>query len=190
MDGSHAPLPEDLKRRRFTAADVQAMLEAGILKDREKFELIRGELIEMSPQGPLHRDISQQIMAWVMRRLPQDLTAAFDGPVRLGIEDEPEPELVVYPAALRINDVRGADMLLVVEVSYSSVRYDLNVKGPLYASHGVREYWVVDVKKRRTLVHKLNAEGAYGEPTQVSFDAPLFAPGVLSLTIADLEPKS
>ncbi|HEV7689764.1 MAG TPA: Uma2 family endonuclease [Hyphomonadaceae bacterium] len=190
MDGSQSAKPADIRRRRFTAADVQAMLDAGILRDGEKVELIGGELVEMSPQGPLHNNLSAKISYWVIRNLPEHLMAAAQGVFRLGEHDEPEPELLVYPASMDINDVRGSDATLVAEVSHSSLAYDLGYKANLYAAHGVREYWVVDVENRRTLVHRLGADGLYGEPAVVLFSAPLSAPGGASLVIADLAPKA
>jgi len=165
------------------------MLDAGVFRDGERVELIGGELVEMSPQGPLHWDVTHVLSRWFFRTLPEDLTAASQGPLRLSEYHEPEPELFVFPYGIRVNDVRGPDVLLVVEVAYSSLDFDLKIKAPIYAEHGVREYWVVDVEGRRTLVHRLGNDRAYGEPQSVAFDAPLGVPGGLSLVIADLAPR-
>lgn len=188
MDGSQSLAP-DVKRRRFSAADVQAMLDAGVLKDGERVELIEGELIEMSPQGPLHWDLTFHLVRWFIRNLPDSLFAASQGPLRLGQYQEPEPELFVFPADIGVNDVRGSDVLLVVEVAHSTLDYDLGSKASVYVKHGVREYWVVDVEHRLTHVHQLQADGTYGEPVKIAFDAPLAAPAGLRLVIADLAPK-
>lgn len=188
MDGSHPSLPVDYRRRRFTASDVQTMLDTGVLKDGEKIEFLRGELVEMSPQGPLHADMTQLLLKWIRLHLPRDLDFASQSPLRLGESDEPEPEFFIYPDGLRVNAVRGPDVVLVIEVAFSSLSFDLNVKSALYAEHGVREYWVVDVEGRRTLVHALGADGAYGSPREVPFAAALTAPGGAALVIADLAP--
>lgn len=165
------------------------MLEAGVIRDGEKVELIGGELVEMSPQGPLHWDITYAISRWFRKRLPEDFAVASQGPLRLSDYHEPEPEFFVFPDRIRVNDVRGPDCLLVIEVAYSSLDFDLKIKAPIYAEHGVREYWVVDVEGRRTLVHRLGNDRAYDEPQTVAFDAPLGVPGGLSLVIADLAPR-
>lgn len=189
MDGSTSSLPPDVKRHKFTSADVQAMIEAGIIRDGEHhIELIGGELIEMAPQGPLHWRHTQRLVEWFWRNLPQTLTVASMGPLRLSDEDEPEPEVFVFPAGMDVNNVRGSDALLVVEVSLTSKRIDLKVKAPLYARFGVREYWVLDVARRCTLVHALRSDGNFGDPDEVSFDAQLTAPSGLSLRIADIVP--
>jgi Uma2 family endonuclease len=190
MDGSQSTQPPDIRRRRFSASDVQAMLEAGVIKDGEKVELIGGELVEMSPQGPLHWDVTHVLVRWFHRNLPEDLAVASQGPFRLSKFHEPEPEVFVFQDHIGVNDVRGPDALLVVEIAHSSLGFDLKVKAPIYAEHGVREYWVVDVEHRCTLVHRLGQDGTYAEPTSVAFDAQLSAPGGLALVIADLAPKS
>ena len=190
MDGSQSTPPAEIRRRRFSASDVQAMLKAGVLKDGERVELLWGELVEMSPQGPLHWDVTHVLVRWFLRNLPEDLTAASQGPLRLTDHHEPEPELFVFPHGMNVNDVRGPDALLVVEIAHTSLDFDLKIKAPLYAEHGVREYWVVDVENRRTLVHRLRADDSYGEPEAVAFSATLSAPGGLALILADLAPKS
>ena len=190
MDGSQSLLPAETRRRRFTATDVQAMLDAGVIKDGEKVELIRGELIEMSPQGPLHADITHRLSKWLRRNLPRNLDYATQCPFRLGQEDEPEPEIFIFPDGLGVNDVKGADVLLVIEVAVSSLKFDLGVKSAVYAEHGVREYWVVDPETQRTFVHLLGADGAYGSPRDVPFADELAAPGGGRLVIADLGSKA
>ncbi|HEX5007857.1 MAG TPA: Uma2 family endonuclease [Hyphomonadaceae bacterium] len=190
MDGSQTLLPAETRRRRFSAADVQAMLDAGVIKNGEKVELIGGELVEMSPQGPLHWDVTYAISRWFRKNLPDELSVASQGPLRLSEYHEPEPEFFVFRDGIGVNDVRGSDCVLVVEVAHSSLDLDLKVKALIYAEHGVREYWVVDVENRQTLVHQLRADATYGEPLAVPFDAPLSAPGGISLIVADLAPKS
>jgi Uma2 family endonuclease len=190
MDGSQTTPSTDIRRRRFSAADVQAMLQAGVIKDGEKVELIGGELVEMSPQGPLHWDVTHALDKWFRRNLPDSFDYASQGPLRLSEYHEPEPELFVFREGIRVNDVRGPDLALVIEIAYSSLTFDLKIKAPIYAEHGVREYWVVDVENRRTLIHRLSADGTYDEPQPIAFDAPLSAPGGQSLILADLAPKS
>ena len=166
------------------------MLKAGVLKDGEKVELLWGELVEMSPQGPLHWAVTYALSRWFRKNLPTSFGVASQGPLRLSDYHEPEPEFFLFSDHIVVNDVRGADVVLVIEVAHSSLGVDLKVKAPIYAEHGVREYWVVDVENRRTLVHRLRAGEGYGEPEAVAFDAALSAPGGLSLILADLAPKS
>ena len=65
-----------------------------------------------------------------------------------------EPDLVVYPRGLRLEDVKGTDILLAIEVAATSLAYDRGLKAQLYARHGVNELWVVDAARRTTFVHQ------------------------------------
>ncbi len=174
------------RRRRFTASEVEAMCDQGFFDEGPRYELLDGELIEMSPQGPLHRRLETELANWIMRRLPDDLKAAANGPIRLGEHDEPEPDLFLFPAMLDVNAVRGADAELVIEVANTSLRRDRGLKADIYAAQGVRRYWVVDVANRITWVHSL-AGGTYPPATAVRFDQPLEVPGLAKpLVIADI----
>jgi Uma2 family endonuclease len=112
-----------------------------------------------------------------------------DGPLRLDEEEEPEPDFYLFPAHMRVNDVRGPDTLLVCEIADSSLAKDRAVKAPLYSAYGVRIYWIVDVINRVTFVHTLDA-GVHGEPEIAPFDQPLAAPGIAEpLALAELLAK-
>jgi Uma2 family endonuclease len=190
MDGMSAPFPPDaeVKRWRFKSSDVQRMLETGILPEKAPVELIRGELIEMTPEGGPHWDGRQRLTSWFSRRLPPHVELAPDGPLRLSEEDEPEPDFFLFPATMRVNDVRGSDTLLVVEISHSSIRKDIKIKTPIYAGYGVREYWIVDLNDRRTLVHRNPSPDGYPKPTEIAFTQPLSCAALpeLAVRIADI----
>lgn len=189
MDGSQSALPVDIRRRRFTASDVQAMLDAGVLKDGEKLELVWGELVEMSPQGPLHSGMSHLILRWLRLNLDRSIDFAAQSPLRLSDSSEPEPEFFLFPLGLDVNEVRGPDTILVIEVAHSSLDFDLGVKASIYAQHGVPQYWVIDVEGRKTFVHTLDDAGAYGSAREVAFEVVLAGPGGTKLVISDLAPK-
>lgn len=166
-----------LRRVRWTAAEVQRLVEAGIL-DNARWELLHGELFDMAPQGDRHWDASTELATWLTRRLPYTLRLAMQGPLRLSPVQEPEPDMFVYPDEMRASQVRGPDTLLVIEVADSSLSKDRLIKAPIYAAHGVRLYWVIDPVGRTTWVHRLVADMIYGEPEAVPFDQPLAAPEI------------
>ncbi|MGD9814931.1 MAG: Uma2 family endonuclease [Hyphomonadaceae bacterium] len=177
MDGSVAQLPH----RRFTSHDLARMVEAGLIDPDERIELLNGEIIEMGSEGEAHWNARAKLVNWLVRRLPESIMLAPDGPLRLSAENEPEPDFYLYPAAMNVNDVRGDSVLLVVEISDTSLSKDKLVKAPLYAAHGVQEYWIIDLTSRTTLVHRAPNAGAFSEPTAVGFDESLSAisaPGV------------
>lgn len=159
------------------------MLDVGVIRADERVELLGGELIEMVPQGPLHWRYAQALVEWLTDNRPPNASVASNGPLRLS--EHEEPELFMYPKGMDVNEVRGPHTLLVVEVALSSLGRDLAVKAPIYAAHGVRECWIVDVQNPATLVHTLGETG-YGEPRSVGFAQPLIAPGGAALVTADL----
>lgn len=179
MDGNAGSA---LTRRRFTSDDLTRMVEAGLLDPDERIELIHGEIIDMGKEGPAHWNARQKLISWLLRRLPVEIELAPDGPLRLADDEEPEPDFYLFPASINVNGVRGGDVILAVEIADSSFTKDRDIKAPLYAEHGVREYWIVALEKRETLIFRL-ANGVYGEPTIVAFDAVLAAPSIADLLV-------
>jgi Uma2 family endonuclease len=162
------------------------MVEMGLLDPDERIELIHGEIIDMGREGAAHWHARQKLISWLLRRLPVDIELAPDGPLRLADDEEPEPDFYLFPASMNVNDVRGGDVILAVEIADSSLNKDRDIKAPLYAAHGVREYWIIDLENRVTLKHKL-AQGAYSAPEPVAFDASHDLPGVSAqLVLADV----
>ncbi len=169
-----SPLP-----RRFTAGDLRLMLDAGILREDERVELLDGELVEMAAKGFAHDVVKNALM----RRLAPILSDS----IYLGIEStlqlEPglllEPDLLLAPMSARSASpdgfctIPGPEILLVIEVAASSLAYDRGRKAALYARHGVREYWVIDAQERGAWVHRGPVEGVYREVAEFSRAATL-----------------
>jgi Uma2 family endonuclease len=86
----------------------------------------------------------------------------------LGDDTYLDPDILVHPFAILSPDVRGGDTLLVVEVADTSLRYDLNTKAPIYAAHGVPEYWVINAATLTTMVHQRPAGEVWGFVDEVA----------------------
>lgn len=185
MEGTHAL---SLPHRRFTSGDVARMIETGVIDSGERIELINGEIIDMGSEGEAHWNAKAKLVNWIVRRLPEAIMLAPDGPLRLAADNEPEPDFYLYAAAMNVNAVRGPDALLVVEIADTSLEKDKLVTAPLYAAFGVREYWIVDLLNRVTLMHRAPSARGYPTPQSVAFDTaltPLAAP-TLSLKLSDV----
>ncbi len=181
---------DGLARRKWTAAEVQTMLEAGLVHEDDRFELIGGELVAMAAKGNRHERLKIALNGFWGRRLPPEITLAPESPLRLGPHDEPEPDLYLYPSAINPEDVRGDTVLLVVEAADSSLGYDLGLKSRLYASFGVREYWVIDANTMVTTIHRepAPASASYSAVREFAAEAlltPELAPS-LAIRLADL----
>lgn len=136
-------------RRRFTVDEYHRMAEAGILHEDDRVELIRGEIVEMSPIGGRHAACVREINHLLGRKLGEELRLDVQSPVRLDEQDAPQPDLAVirardYGSSLPVPE----DVLLLIEVSDTSLAYDRNVKLPLYGRSGIPEVWIVDLNNK------------------------------------------
>ena len=170
---------------RITVDQYYRMAEVGLLAPDARVELIDGVIIDMAPIGTPH--------AAALRRLNQLLTAAVGArailsgqlPVHLGRWSEPQPDLALLKPREDFYGTahpRAEDVLLLIEVSVTSVRYDLQVKAPLYARHRIPEVWVIDLKDQLVRRHRKPEGDAYAEVSSLA------APGRIALAaLADVE---
>ena len=152
---------EGLPRRRFTVAEVEAMVAAGVMEEDERVELIGGELVPMSPKGPAH-EVLKTALADRWYRLPErHVYLAIATTFRLSEDTYLEPDVVIFPRASGIAGLRADNALLVVEIADSSLRYDTGRKAALCASFGVRELWVIDAVRLTMRVFREPAADGY-----------------------------
>ncbi len=137
---------QEVTRRRFTVHEYHRMGEAGILHEDDRVELIEGEIVEMAAIGTRHFACVNQLTRLLVRGVGDAAIVSVQNPVRLDERTEPQPDLGV----LRIRDYRESlpmpgDVLLLIEVSDTTLAYDRGVKLPLYARAGITEVWIVDL---------------------------------------------
>lgn len=150
---------EGFPRRAFTVEDISRMLEAGVLHEDEKFELIEGEIVMMAAKGIAHERIKSALTIAVVRALPDHLTIGVEATLRLTDMVMLEPDIAVFPKELFTRSSTGFTRLdpgeasLVIEVAASSLAYDKGLKARLYARHRVREFWVIDANELTAWIH-------------------------------------
>jgi len=153
-----ATIPLTAPSRHLITVDAfHRMGETGILGPADRVELIDGEIIDMSPIGALHAAIVAQLAMMFSQKLGPTAVVWCQNPLRLDDVSEPEPDLVILrPRAdfYATAHPGPADALLVIEVADTSLAYDLGVKVPLYARHGIPEVRVIDAATRRTRVFR------------------------------------
>ncbi len=145
----HPPL---VQQRLLTVADYHRMAEAGIFAPDERVELIEGVIVNMPPIGPEHSGLVNVLTEALVTAFAGKAVVSVQNPVILPEHSEPEPDFALL--RWRADKYRKAtplpaDVLLLVEVANSTLRYDTEIKRPLYAAHGVPEYWIVDVQGER-----------------------------------------
>lgn len=147
---------------KLTGAEFDSMVERGAFDglSPRKIELIRGELQFMNPAGPIHDDYIEYLNHWSVQ---ENLAGSARIRVQSGFvcdDDRPEPDVLwLKPKRYGRTRPTTADVLLLIEVSDSSLANDLQVKADLYAESGVAEYWVVDVKGVR--IHVMRASDGH-----------------------------
>jgi Uma2 family endonuclease len=150
---------EGFPRRAFTVDDVRRMIDAHIIGEDEKFELIEGEIVMMASKGIAHERIKSALNVAIVRALPESLTVGVEITLRLTDTVMLEPDIAVFPKTLFSRSESGFAQLnpgearLVIEIAASSLAYDRGLKARLYARHGVQELWVIDANERTAWVH-------------------------------------
>lgn len=177
-------------RRKFDVRDYYRLAEAGILREDDRVELIEGEIVTMVPIGSAHNGTVTALNYRLMRVAGDRATVMVQGPLRLSGDSEPQPDLMLLrPRADFYSGAHptAADVLLLIEVAQSSLRYDRGVKLPLYARHGVPEVWIVDLANRVVEVHRDPQADGYAGSTTLGPGAmlePALLPG-LRLPVVD-----
>ncbi|MCU0348395.1 MAG: Uma2 family endonuclease [Saprospiraceae bacterium] len=154
-----------LAKRLLTVTDYHKMAEVGILDEDDRVELINGEIIEMSPIGSIHTSRLKRIMRLFhnMPNVDKYLVSVQD-PIFLGKYSEPQPDLAILHFRADFYEEKHPepqDILLVIEVSDTSLGYDREVKKPLFAAAGIPELWIVNIEDEQVEVYKTPQNGDY-----------------------------
>lgn len=156
---------------RLTVDDYYRMAEAGVLSPDDRTELIEGEIIDMAPIGSAHANVVMLLTERLLRAVGDSAKVRAQLPVRLSRSSEPQPDFALVkakPAGYRRAHPSLDDVLLLIEISDTTLRYDLGVKARLYAKHDIPEYWVVDLVKNRIWRHRRPAGTQYAERTEIA----------------------
>ena len=152
------------QRHRITVHDYHRMGEIGVFAPDARVELIEGEIIDMAPIGNDHQSIVDQLNRALVLVVGDRAIVRVQGSIRLSQWSEPEPDVVLLKPRsdfYRGEFALGTDTLLVIEVSDTTLKYDRDIKVPLYARNGVPEAWVVDVNGNALLIYGDLRDGKY-----------------------------
>jgi Uma2 family endonuclease len=177
---------------RFSVDDYHRMAETGILAPADRTELIDGEIIHMPAVGSPHIGAVLALTRLLVRAVPSSVVVSVQSPIQMGDQGMPEPDLALLrsrPDGYRTPPSPAAeDVLLLIEVSDTSLRFDRDTKVPLDARHGVPEVWIVDLAAGVVEVYRKPAGATYTEvATRGRGEAlePLLQPG-LSIPVEDI----
>lgn len=156
----------DVTRLRFTREQYHRMGEVGIIGPDDRVELLDGEVVVMSPIGPLHGAAVAYLNREFVRLAGDEALLFPQNPVALSEWSEPQPDLMLLRPRddfYQTGHARPEDVLLLVEVADTSASRDRGVKLRLYAEAGIAEYWVVDLGRREIIVYQDPRDGEYRE---------------------------
>jgi hypothetical protein len=176
-------------RRLFTREEYHRMGEVGILKPTDRVELIRGEIVNMSPIGPRHAAFVNNLNQLLVTRLAGRAIVSVQNPVVLADDTEPQPDLAILrrrPLPYKDAEPVTADVLLLIEVAESSLAYDRSTKLRLYAEAGIPEYWVVDTVAESVEVYRAPGVGGYRDASRVAATVASLAFPDVALALAEI----
>lgn len=158
--------------RRFTVSEYLALAEAGILAKKERVELLDGEIIHMAPIGNRHRNSVNWVGHLISEVLGRRAMVQVQGSIQLNDFTAPEPDIAVirWRSINEIGPVLPSDVYLLVEVADSSLEYDLGEKMARYAAAGIPEVWVANLRAGELVVNTEPAGAAYATVRAIPLD--------------------
>jgi Uma2 family endonuclease len=179
-----AVMNELFRRHRITVDEYYRMAEEGILPPDARVELIEGEVIDMAPIGTEHGSTVTHLSRILLQAVGDGADVRTQQVVRLSDRSEPQPDISLVKLRddfYKKKHPGAEDALLLIEVSETSLRYDLEIKASLYARYKVPEYWVVDLQGRQFRLCREPKAGQYTDVTTASgpgIVTPVALPGV------------
>jgi Uma2 family endonuclease len=161
-------ITEDVTKKLFTVEETTQMEAAGIFPPGSRFELIRGEIIQMSEATTWH--------CGRVNKLNRLFTAALGDRVIVSVQNEavikpqrgpmsrPKPDIALLQPLPEFSGTWAPvpdEILLLVEISDTTGKYDHLIKAPLYAEAGIVEYWILNISEQTLEVHTDPIDGAY-----------------------------
>jgi Uma2 family endonuclease len=177
--------PRAPTRRRLDVDAYYKMAETGILADPHHVELIDGEIFDMAAIGSPHAAVTNRLVRHFAPAAAEgSALISVQNPLRLDGYNEPQPDITLLRS--RDDDYRGshpgaADVLLLVEVSETSLAYDRGLKLALYAKFGVPEVWIADLVSAAIEVYREPKDGGYASRQRLTDGSlvPALAPDVI-----------
>ncbi|MBE9056159.1 Uma2 family endonuclease [Sphaerospermopsis sp. LEGE 08334] len=155
---------------KWTTEEYHRMIATGIL-DNRPVELLRGEIIEMSPEGEPHAYFSSEAGEYLIKLLAEKATVRLDKPITLPNNSEPQPDIAIVQRLGREylqHHPYPENILWLIEYADSSLEKDLEVKSKIYAEVNIAEYWVVNLKRRTLIIFREPQDGEYASKSTLT----------------------
>ncbi len=178
-----------LPYHRWSVGEYHQMAQTGLLDESDRVELIDGALVDKAPIGSKHAFRVDSIARALQLAAGKDFLVRVQNPVVLAEYSEPQPDIAVVKDKNYANaHPGGEDVLLIVEVSDTTLAYDRDVKLTIYARHAIPEVWLLDVNAGELTIYREPVDGQYRlirKPTNAEAVSPLLMPKV-DLSLAQM----
>ena len=147
----------ELLRRKFTTQEYHQMVDSGIIATDERIELLKGEIIAMSPIGIKHAACVRRLNNILSQHLTGEAIIDIQNPLELDNLSEPQPDIALLkPRAdfYATAHPQSEDIFLIIEVADKTLKSDREVKIPLYAKNQIAEVWLVDLNGESIEVYR------------------------------------
>lgn len=153
-----------LNKRRITSEAYHLMMDAGILTEDDRVELLNGEIIEKGPIKSPHIGTVNWLDHHLKAMLAGKAIISIQNPIDLGEFSEPEPDLVICQMDehyYRTRKITPEDIYLLIEVADTTLEKDREVKLPIYASSNIAEYWIINLQDQQVEIYTQPAKNLY-----------------------------
>jgi Uma2 family endonuclease len=155
---------------KWTIDEYHRMIAAGILEHR-RVELLKGEIVEMAPEGEAHAYFSSEAGDYLSRLLSDRVLIRSAKPITLPNNSEPEPDIAIVQRLGREylqHHPYPENIFWLIEYSNSTLEKDLELKSKVYAEVKIPEYWVVNLRKRQLIVFREPQDGEYASKSTLA----------------------
>ena len=187
----NAMIDYGVMKHRLTVDEYYRMAEMGLLAPDARVELIDGEIVDMPPMGSRHGGTGMLLNQRFMKVVGDAAIVTSGSTLILGNYSAPQPDLMLLRPRddfYRRSNPTPDDLLLVLETSDSTWRYDREIKAPLYARHGVCDYWIVHLRKKELHCFRDPRGGEFAEVVTITNPdvVPVKSLGELSVDLTGL----
>lgn len=181
-----SPISVIYQRHRLTVADYHCMEKTGIFGEDDRIELIEGEIIDMAPVGSYHAGTVNFLSNVLQMAVGMRAIISTQNPIVVSRHSEPQPDLALLKPRgdfYRNGHPTAEDVLLVIEVADKTLRYDQEIKAPLYAQHGIPELWIVDLENRCLRLYRGPSETGYQQEQTIQSSEALASLALLDTSV-------
>jgi len=159
-------ISETVTKKLFTIEEFMQIEDAGIFPPDSRFELIRGEIIQMPEPAREHAGRVNKLTRLFTETLGKTVVVSVQNEIHILLEpmSRPKPDVALLkplPEFFGPFEPTPEDILLLIEISDTTERYDAETKAPLYAEAGILEYWILSIPKGVLEVRTDPVDGHY-----------------------------